>query len=181
MTYALTQPAMACLRAALSDQRTTVALVDLERPAGTLRAQLHIEHEADKLAVLIAMEQTRHTMRLQAGDPANAQHLREQIEAIANGTADTAATGAIGASSAPARPPFALGYDDEVSLRTLVRQGGTRHLLAEATVTVHRPFNCKGQHALVTTPASTAHLQAATPRELYGLLAEHIETALNAA
>lgn len=181
MTFALTQPALACLRAALSDQQTSVSLMDLERPAGTLRAQLHIEREADKLAVRIALEQTRTTMRLQAGDPANAQHLREQIEAIANGTADTAATGAIGASPEPARPTFALSDEDESSLRSAARHGGTRHLYCAATVTVHSSALSQRLDALVTTPGSTEHLHARTSGELYVLLAQHIETALNAA
>ncbi|MBU1330896.1 MAG: hypothetical protein KJ884_02025 [Gammaproteobacteria bacterium] len=180
MTYALTAESNLTLGHALRGDATAATLY-LEHPAQLVRVELDFEHEADKLAVRINMEHCRDTMRLQAGDPANAQHLREQIEAIANGTADTAATGAIGASQAKASEPFALGDQDESSIRTVVRHGGTRHLYCNATVTVHTSALSQRLDALVSTRAGTEHLHAGTPGELYVVLAQHIEAALNAA
>ncbi|MGE8501663.1 MAG: hypothetical protein ACN6P1_05435 [Pseudomonas sp.] len=142
---------------------------------------LYLAPEPGKVLVGISLEGERHTIRLQAADPANAQHLREQIEAIANGTADTAETGAIGTPSAPAREPFALCEDDEASLRHLVRIGGTRHLHCGASITVHNALQSTQRHAWVTTPNGTSPLQAGTPGELYVAAAQHIEAALNAA
>lgn len=182
MTYALSQSSLECLRNALSAQKSCAALVELERPASRLSAHLHFDPEADKLAVVIDIHQSRHALRLQANDPANAEHIREQLEAIANGTADTAETGAIGTPTAPAREPFALDAEDEASLRHLVRIGGTRHLQCGVSVTVHNASILEPRrHALVTTQASTEHLQAGTSGELYVVACQHIEAALNAA
>lgn len=115
MTYALSLSSLECLRNALKAQETCCALVDLERPASTLRATLNFEPESDKLSVLIDMHQSHHTLRLQAGDPANTEHIREQLEAIANGTAETAETGMIGAPTTLAPcckcGGEAIGYD----------------------------------------------------------------------
>lgn len=180
MTYALTPSSASCLCKALHSGAIG-AILYLEHAAQRLCVELDFEHEADKVAVLIALKQTRHTMRLQAGDPANAQHLREQIEAIANGTADTAETGAIGTPPAPQREPFTLCQQDESTLRHLVRIGGTRHLKCGASITVHNTRQRDRRDALVTTQAGTAHLIGGTPGCLYAVATLHIETALNAA
>lgn len=180
MTYALTAESNLTLGHALRGDATAATLY-LEHPAQLVRVELDFEHEADKLAVRINMDHRRDTMRLQAGDPANAQHLREQIEAIANGTADTAATGAIGASQAKASEPFVLSEHDEACLRIIVRTGGLRYLYCGAQVSVHTGPNQQRRDALVTLPGGTAYLHAGTPSELYVLLAQHIEAALNAA
>jgi len=154
----------------------------LRRPANELRAELHIEPAASMLSAVVYVGHDRHSQSLQAGDSANAQHLADFIEAIANGTASTAETGAIGKPSQTAAEPFALTAEDEASLRHLVRIGGTRHLQCGVSVTVHNASILEPRrHALVTTPYSTAHHHAGTPGELYVMLAQHIEAALNAA
>lgn len=154
----------------------------IRNPVDRRCVTLYLAPEPGKVLAGITVEGQRHTIRLQANDPANAEHLREQIEAIANGTADTAETGAIGTPTAPARAPFALDAEDEASLRHLVRIGGTRHLQCGVSITVHNASILEPRrHALVTTQTSTEHLQAGTPGELYAVAAQHIEAALNAA
>jgi len=181
MTYALTQQSLHGLRRALTTPMSMQATLQLERPASRVAVMLELEQVADKLAVSIVLGHHRSTIRLQANDPANTAHIREQIEAIANGTADTAETGAIGTPTAPAREPFALDATDEASLRHLVRMGGTRHLQCGVSITVHNTLQSMQRDALVTTQVGTAHLQAGTPGELYVAAATHIEAALNAA
>lgn len=186
MTYALSLESQQALRGVFSKSLFKLVpggftAVVLNRPPSELRAAVYVEDEGEKLAVLIDMHQSRHTLRLQAGDPANAEHIREQLEAIANGTADTAETGAIGTPTAPAHEPFALNAEDEASLRHLVRIGGTRHLACGVSITVHNALQSTQRHAWVTTPNGTSPLQAGTPGELYVAAAQHIEAALNAA
>ncbi len=153
----------------------------LHRPANDLCAQLHLEPNGRTLTATILLGHQRSSLTLQDGDGANQLTLIEQIEAIANGTADTAETGAIGTPSPPAREDFALCEDDEASLRHLVRIGGTRHLHCGASITVHNALQSTQRHAWVTTPNGTSPLQAGTPGELYVAAAQHIEAALNAA
>ncbi|RRV41307.1 hypothetical protein EGJ86_07425 [Pseudomonas sp. o96-267] len=181
MTYTLTQQSLHGLRRALTTPMSMQATLHLERPASRVAVMLELEQVADKLAVSIVLGHHRSTIRLQANDPANSAHICEQIEAIANGTADTAETGAIGTPTAPAREPFALDTKDEASLRHLVRMGGTRHLQCGVSITVHNTLQSMQRDALVTTQVGTAHLQAGTPRELYVVAAKHIEAAFNAA
>lgn len=182
MTYKLTPQSLPVLHNALGLGKPSTAIIELHRPANTLRASLQFEPADDKIEVVVGMEQCNTTIRLQAADHANALHLHDQILAIANGTADTAETGAIGTPTAPAREPFALDAEDEASLRHLARIGGTRHLQCGVSVTVHYAgILTPHRHALVSTPYATEHLQAGTPGELYVVAAQHIEAALNAA
>lgn len=181
MTYALTPMSARTIGALLTAGAGSEAIL-LRRPESELRAELHIERNGRTLTALILLGHQRSTLTLQDGDGANQLNLADQIEAIANGTADTAETGAIGTPSAPEREPFALNETDEIMLRHLVRIGGTRHLDCGVSVTVHyagilTPY----RHALVSTPYATEHLQAGTPGELYVVAAQHIEAALNAA
>ena len=181
MTYALSQQSINILRGALVTPRDRHATLQLERAATSVAAMLEFEHADDKLYVAITLGHHRSAIRLQANDPANAEHIREQLEAIANGTADTAETGAIGTPTAPARELFALDATDEASLRHIVRIGGTRHLACGVSITVHNALKASRRDALVTTPGGTAHLHAGTAGELYAVAAQHIEAALNAA
>lgn len=181
MTYALTQKSLHGLRRALTTPVALQATLHLERHASRVAVRLELEQVADKLAVSIVLGHHRSIIRLQANDPANTAHICEQIEAIANGTADTAETGAIGTPTAPAREPFALDATDEASLRHLARIGGTRHLACGVSITVHAPLKACRRDAVVTTPGGTAHLHAAAALPLYALVTEHIEAALNAA
>lgn len=181
MTYALTPLSRDYLNRILADADGSRTVLHLERAAQNIAASLAFEQAEDKLTVTITLGHHRSEVRLQANDPANAEHIREQLEAIANGTADTAETGAIGTPTAPAREPLALDAEDEASLRHLVRIGGTRHLACGVSITVHRTLKDEQRDALVTLPAGTKHLQAGTPGELYVAAAQHIEAALNAA
>lgn len=181
MTYKLTPQSLAVLHNSLGLGKPSLAIIDLHRPENTLRASLQFEPADGKIEVVVGMEHSFTTIRLQAADHANAMHLHDQILAIANGTADTAESGAIGTPTAPAREAFALCDDDEASLRHLARIGGTRHLQCGVSVTVHNPLNATRRDALLTTPGGTAHLQACTAGELYVVAAQHIEAALNAA
>lgn len=69
----------------------------LRRPANELRAELHLEPAGRTLTAVILLGHQRNTLTLQDGDGANQLNLADYIEAIANGTADTAETGTIGA------------------------------------------------------------------------------------
>lgn len=180
MTYALTPMSARAIGVLLNAGGGSDAIL-LRRPESELRAELHIERCGRTLTATILLGHQRSSLTLQDGDGANQLNLAEQIEAIANGTADTAETGAIGTPTAPAREPFALNAEDEASLRHLVRMGGTRHLQCGVSITVHNTLQSVQRDALVTTQVGTAHLQAGTPRELYVVAAKHIEAAFNAA
>ncbi|WP_044871995.1 DUF3310 domain-containing protein [Pseudomonas sp. LFM046] len=65
-------------------------LLQLERPANELKSSIVIEPAGERLEVAISLGGTSNSIALQAGDSANAQHLAEYIESIANGTAETA-------------------------------------------------------------------------------------------
>lgn len=163
----------------------------LRRPECERRIELHIEPAGAHLEACIAGDGTaQHTLKLQRNDPANAQHLADFIHGIANRTTHIAQAAPvkvgpfdrIALATSSAREPFALNAEDEASLRHLVRIGGTRHLQCGVSVTVHNAgILAPSRHALITTPDSTEHLQAGTPGELYVILAQHIEAALNAA
>lgn len=66
----------------------------LTQPARELRAELSIEpftsDSGDQLLAVLLMREQRHSMTLQRDDGANVQHLADWIEAVANGTVDTA-------------------------------------------------------------------------------------------
>lgn len=64
----------------------TLELV-LEKPSIVAFYKLCIELAGDKLEAVITHGSSLNSITLQAGDPANAQHLGDYIEAIANGTA----------------------------------------------------------------------------------------------
>ena len=134
MTYALTQQSLHGLRRALTTPMDRKATLHLERPASRVAVMLELEQVADKLAVIIVLGHHRSTIRLQANDPANTAHLCEQIEAIANGTADTAETGAIGAPSSPPQ----LCLDDRNAITLTAQKGGHAVLFMGATITVHQ-------------------------------------------
>ena len=64
------------------------------QPGRELRAELSIEpftsDSGDQLLAVLFMREQRHSMTLQRNDGANAQHLADWVEAVANGTVDTA-------------------------------------------------------------------------------------------
>ncbi len=91
-TFSLTRGSEAAL-GMLASQAGTETLL-LTQPARELRAELSIEpftsDSGDQLLAVLFMREQRHSMTLQRNDGANAQHLADWIEAVANGTLDTA-------------------------------------------------------------------------------------------
>lgn len=91
-TFSLTRGSEAAL-GMLASQAGTETLL-LTQPARELRAELSIEpftsDSGDQLLAVLFMREQRHSMTLQRDDSANAQHLADWVEAVANGTLDTA-------------------------------------------------------------------------------------------
>lgn len=91
-TFSLTRGSEAAL-GMLASQAGSETLL-LTQPARELRAELSIEpftsDSGDQLLAVLLMREQRHSMTLQRNDGANAQHLADWIEAVANGTLDTA-------------------------------------------------------------------------------------------
>ncbi len=91
-TFSLTRGSEAAL-GMLANQAGSETLL-LTQPARELRAELSIEpftsDSGDQLLAVLFMREQRHSMTLQRNDGANAQHLADWIEAVANGTVDTA-------------------------------------------------------------------------------------------
>ena len=91
-TFTLTRGSEAAL-GMLASQAGSETLL-LTQPARELRAELSIEpftgDSGDQLLAVLFMREQRHSMTLQRDDSANAQHLADWIEAVANGTVDTA-------------------------------------------------------------------------------------------
>ncbi len=91
-TFSLTRGSEAAL-GMLASQAGTETLL-LTQPARELRAELSIEpftsDSGDQLLAVLCMREQRHSMTLQRNDGANVQHLADWIEAVANGTVDTA-------------------------------------------------------------------------------------------
>lgn len=101
--YTLTAGSTAALRLIANMGGTETLL--LIQPARELRPEITIEPMGTlfgaPLQAVVYLANQRHSMTLQRGDGANAQHLAEWVEAIANGTLDTA-------EATPQRPPVRL-------------------------------------------------------------------------
>lgn len=91
-TFSLTRSSEAAL-GMLASQAGSETLL-LTQPARELRAEISIEpfagESGNQLLAVLFMREQRHSMTLQRDDGANAQHLADWIEAVANGTVDTA-------------------------------------------------------------------------------------------
>lgn len=91
-TFSLTKGSAAAL-GMLTIQAGSETLL-LTQPARELRAELSIEpftgDSGDQLLAVLFMREQRHSMTLQRNDGANVQHLADWVEAVANGTHDTA-------------------------------------------------------------------------------------------
>ncbi len=91
-TFSLTKGSEAAL-GILASQAGSETLL-LTQPARELRAELSIEpftsENGNQLLAVLHLREQRHSMTLQRDDGANAQHLADWIEAVANGTLDTA-------------------------------------------------------------------------------------------
>ncbi|WP_417539544.1 DUF3310 domain-containing protein [Marinobacter sp.] len=101
--YSLTAGSTAALRLIASMGGTETLL--LIQPARELRPEITIEPlgtlVGGPLEAVVYLGNQRHSMTLQRGDSANAHHLAEWVEAIANGTLDTA-------EATPQRPAVLL-------------------------------------------------------------------------
>lgn len=102
-TFTLTSGSAAALRLIASMGGTETLL--LIQPARELRPEITIEPTGTlmggPLEAVVYLANQRHSMTLQRNDSANAQHLAEWVEAIANGTLDTA-------EATPQRPAVLL-------------------------------------------------------------------------
>lgn len=91
-TFSLTKGSAAAL-GMLTIQAGSETLL-LTQPARELRAELSIEpftgDSGEQLLAVLFMREQRHSMTLQRNDGANVQHLADWVEAVANGTLDTA-------------------------------------------------------------------------------------------
>lgn len=91
-TFSLTRSSEAAL-GMLASQAGSETLL-LTQPARELRAEISIEpfagESGNQLLAVLFMREQRHSMTLQRDDGANVQHLADWIEAVANGTVDTA-------------------------------------------------------------------------------------------
>ena len=102
--FSLTKGSEAAL--SMLTRHTGTETLLLTQPARELRAEITIEpigtaDQRGQIEAVLFMREQRHTMTLQRGDGANAQHLADWVEAAANGTLDTAA-------AIPQRPSLSL-------------------------------------------------------------------------
>ncbi|WP_301154339.1 DUF3310 domain-containing protein [Metapseudomonas otitidis] len=86
--YSLTRPSEAALRMLIATGGSEQLI--LQRPANDLRANVRIDNFGGKPTAVISISSNTNSMTMQPDDGANAQHLADYIEALANGTADTA-------------------------------------------------------------------------------------------
>lgn len=93
--YSLTKGSEAALQLLASTGGNDTLL--LVQPSRELRPAISLEvlpaidaASGFKLEAVLHLREQQHSMTLQAGDSANAQHLADWVEAIANGTLDTA-------------------------------------------------------------------------------------------
>lgn len=87
--YSLTKGSEHALKLlALTGGNDTLLLI---QPAREIRAEIYVQPAAEqKIEAELRLREQCHSMTLQTGDSANAQHLADWVEAIANGTLDTA-------------------------------------------------------------------------------------------
>lgn len=86
--YSLTPETETHIRAALTHGgKIGITLI---KPEQELRALIHVEKAGATLEAVVKISNTTNSITFQADDTANAHHLADFIEAIANGTLDTA-------------------------------------------------------------------------------------------
>ncbi|MDU4250502.1 MULTISPECIES: DUF3310 domain-containing protein [Pseudomonas] len=94
--YTLT-PAAAAVLQDLANNGGNASIL-LSRAAASINAAVHVESGSAKMEAVVIIGNMTNSLTLLTGDRANARHLGEFVEAIANGTLDTAA--------APGAPVF---------------------------------------------------------------------------
>lgn len=170
-TFSLTRGSEAAL-GMLASQAGTETLL-LTQPARELRASLTIEPFTSlgggMLMAELYMREQRHSMTLQRDDGANVQHLADWIEAVANGTVDTAEAIPQRTTPAPLLPcskcnGAAIGYDYSPAGSAFVHGVRCRHRTcqavegAETEAEAHDAWNAIQLEQL----ADPSDLQAAT-------------------
>jgi hypothetical protein len=88
-TYSITNPSEQALRLLMTAGGGEETLL-LQSAEHELRAQVSLEPSGAKLVASLHIGDRTETMVLQANDPANANHIADYLEALANGTAETA-------------------------------------------------------------------------------------------
>jgi len=196
--YTLTAGSTAALRLIASMGGTETLL--LVQPERDLRPEITIEPMgllpgAPLLEAVVFLGSQRHSMRLQRGDNTNVQHLAEWVEAIANGTLDTAeaipqrtvCTCPSGDGSlrhpCPAHPAAEAAQwlpEDEVTLRRLARNTGSATLSTGTVVAVHGTSHTAPRTAIVVHGSQT-HLVSGQWRDVYLGLSDLAEQLLTAA
>lgn len=151
------------------------ATVHLHRPEQVIEASFDIELTDTQARCWVELGGHTGQVTLRRADRANHLHLRDFIQDIANGRADTAELAPAAAVAAPTSP--GLSAEDESTLRYICRHGGTRLLGAQALVSVHVAGTC---HALLSVGSTSEHLTAATAGELYASLATRLDQLLAA-
>ncbi|MCD1640123.1 hypothetical protein K7H92_15505 [Pseudomonas stutzeri] len=134
-TFSLTKGSEAAL-GMLASQAGSETLL-LTQPARELRAELSIEpftgDSGDQLLAVLLMREQRHSMTLQRNDGANAQHLADWVEAVANGTLDTAEAIPQRESGASLEETDPLATPDDLEAATLAFNGASLQLQGATT------------------------------------------------
>lgn len=148
-----------------------------------------------KLEAVLCIREQRHTLTLEANDGANAGLLVEWVEAIANGTLDTAEAipqrtvctcpGGDGSLRHPCPEHSAAEAgqwlpEDEVTLRRLARNTGSATLSTGTVVAVHGTSHAAPRTAIVVHGSQT-HLVSGQWRDVYLGLSDLAEQLLTAA
>lgn len=186
-TFSLTRGSEAAL-GMLASQAGSETLL-LTQPARELRAELSIEPftsaSGDQLLAVLFMREQRHSMTLQCNDGANVQHLADWVEAVANGTLDTAeaiphradpsdlaaATAAFHAAAHELNAktdPAPAQYDQEafeVEIPDIVAIYDGRHLLPYRSLEAGERLMTVAQHLRIEKQLRTAVARLAQPEQ----------------
>ncbi|WP_314407393.1 hypothetical protein [Pseudomonas kuykendallii] len=175
----------------------------LSREHEALNAGLCVEPLGQTLEAVISMAGTTSSITLQTDDAANAQHLCDYIEALANGTAETATEAPSGAkrccgdceelkadlyaqptqSDVTALMPdstyFTLTFQQDAKLRRLICEGGETVLPlgegAALAVVVDPDQSAAWQARIRTVDADLQVRLPADPARAHQNLIEHVE------
>lgn len=161
------------LRAALIHGGSVI--LKLARPGDSSQAiRVHIDAECSEPRIRLRATLADITGELTL-DPHEAGFFNQAklfIEDLANGRLDT---GIPRPESEPAHSPTAtLGTDDERTLRTVCRQGGSTTLTTGTIVNVHASPD-GSRFVAVAAQGTNTHLAMGSSQDVYLSLAEHIQ------
>ncbi|OLU23850.1 hypothetical protein [Pseudomonas sp. PA27(2017)] len=161
------------LRAALIHGGSVI--LKLARPGDSSQAiRVHIDAECSEHRIRLRATLADITGELTL-DPLEAGFFNQAklfIEDLANGRLDT---GIPRPESEPAHNPTAtLGTDDERTLRTVCRQGGSTTLTTGTIVNVHASPD-GSRFVAVAAQGTNTHLAMGSSQDVYLSLAEHIQ------